>query len=102
MDIFHLTIANHNIVYQWQFGEGKTPPPPGYTGYEFNKNNVEQTKNEAPSRHAQDIYASESFTATGADHPGLSSSNPDQNISGDDEKDARLVSVILLLLLYRL
>ncbi len=76
-------------MYQWQFGEGNTPPPPGYTGYEFHAQTEEQTKNEA---RVKDFYASESPTA--AVMPESASTFP-QNIPDDDEKDKLIVSVLL-------
>eukprot|EP01084_Bolivina_argentea_P183508 316637_1 len=70
------------------FGEGKTPPPPGYTGYhESHQQQTEeqQIKNEdlfsSSSRHAQDIYSPEMPTA---DVLPESSSTLIQNIPDDD------------------
>ncbi len=86
--IFYALLHLRLLHYQWQFGEGKTPPPPGYTGYhESHQQQTEeqQIKNEdlfsSSSCHAQDIYSPEMPTA---DVLPESSSTLIQNIPDDD------------------
>ncbi len=86
--IFYALLHLILLYYQWQFGEGTTPPPPGYTGYDQpyqQQTEEQQIKNEdlssSSSRHAQDIYSPERPTA---DVMPESSSSLIRNIPDDD------------------